>query len=90
MKNLLINGKLGFKKYYINNNELIYTYYFLCTSIMNTFLILFFSLMKNYTARPNYNQLLELKFITQHAKKETNVAAFVEEILNLPDAEKSA
>lgn len=42
--------------------------------------------MKNYTARPNYSQLLELKFITEHAKKDTNVAAFVEEILDLPDA----
>ena len=46
--------------------------------------------MKNYTARPNYNQLLELSFVTEHSKKDTNVAAFVEEILNLPDAEQSA
>lgn len=42
--------------------------------------------MKKYTERPNYNQLLELSFITEHAEKDTNVAAFVEEILDLPDA----
>jgi mitogen-activated protein kinase kinase 3 len=45
--------------------------------------------MKNYMARPNYNQLLELSFIMQHAEKDTNVADFVEEILNLPDTEQS-
>ncbi|XP_014205263.1 dual specificity mitogen-activated protein kinase kinase 6 isoform X2 [Copidosoma floridanum] len=45
-------------------------------------------LMKDYTRRPNYNQLLEMNFITKHAKKETNVAAFVEEIIDLPDAAK--
>ncbi|XP_008206089.1 dual specificity mitogen-activated protein kinase kinase 3 [Nasonia vitripennis] len=47
-------------------------------------------LMKNYTARPNYNQLLELSFIKEHATKDTNVAGFVEEVLDLPDAEQSA
>ncbi|XP_011496842.1 PREDICTED: dual specificity mitogen-activated protein kinase kinase 3 isoform X2 [Ceratosolen solmsi marchali] len=46
-------------------------------------------LMKNYAARPNYNQLLELSFISKHAEKDTNVAAFVAEILDLPDAEQS-
>ncbi|XP_058807840.1 dual specificity mitogen-activated protein kinase kinase 6 [Phymastichus coffea] len=47
-------------------------------------------LMKKYTERPNYNQLLKLDFITEHAEKDINVAAFVEEILNLPDAGQSA
>ncbi|KAK9299623.1 hypothetical protein QLX08_007423 [Tetragonisca angustula] len=44
-------------------------------------------LMKDYTARPNYNQLLKLEFITEHAKKDTNVAEFVGEILDLPEVE---
>lgn len=51
-------------------------------------LIIIFSLMKNYTARPNYNQLLELNFIREHAQKDTNVAKFVEEILDLPENEQ--
>lgn len=46
--------------------------------------------MKDYTARPNYNQLLKLNFITEHAKKETNVAEFVGEILDLPEVEQPA
>lgn len=46
--------------------------------------------MKNYTARPNYNQLLEFSFVTVHAAKDTDVAAFVGEILNLTDAERPA
>ncbi|CAL1686515.1 unnamed protein product [Lasius platythorax] len=44
-------------------------------------------LMKNYTARPNYSQLLELDFIVEHAQKDTNVAEFVGEILDLPENE---
>ncbi|XP_034191959.1 dual specificity mitogen-activated protein kinase kinase lic isoform X2 [Osmia lignaria lignaria] len=47
-------------------------------------------LMKDYTARPNYNQLLTLNFITEHAKRDTNVAEFVGEILDLPDVEQPA
>lgn len=47
-----------------------------------------FSLIKNYTARPNYNQLLELDFIREHAQKGTNVAEFVGEILDLPENEQ--
>lgn len=43
--------------------------------------------MKDYIARPNYNQLLKLDFITEHANKETNVAEFVEHILDIPEAE---
>lgn len=50
-------------------------------------IIVFFSLMKDYTARPNYNQLLKLDFITEHAKKDINVAEFVGEILDLPEVE---
>ncbi|KAG5338662.1 MP2K3 kinase, partial [Acromyrmex heyeri] len=45
-------------------------------------------LMKNYTARPNYSQLLELDFIREYAQKDTNVAEFVEEILDLPENEQ--
>lgn len=43
-------------------------------------------LQKRYTDRPNYEQLLEHAFLLEHVNKETNVAAFVEEILDLPDA----
>lgn len=53
------------------------------------FIVLFSSLMKDYAGRPNYNQLLELNFITEHAEKDTNVAEFVGEILDLPDVEQS-
>ncbi|XP_046747199.1 dual specificity mitogen-activated protein kinase kinase 6 isoform X1 [Diprion similis] len=45
-------------------------------------------LMKDYTARPNYNQLLEFSFLTAHAAKDTDVAAFVGEILRLTDSER--
>jgi len=50
--------------------------------------MIFFSLIKDYTIRPNYNQLLELNFITEHAQKNTNVAEFVGEILDLPENEQ--
>ena len=46
--------------------------------------------MKDYTARPNYSQLLELAFITEHAKKDTDVTEFVAEILDLPDDEAAS
>lgn len=52
------------------------------------YIIVVFSLMKNYTARPNYSQLLELDFIREHAQKDTNVAKFVGEILDLPESEQ--
>ncbi|XP_033215430.1 dual specificity mitogen-activated protein kinase kinase 6 [Belonocnema kinseyi] len=42
-------------------------------------------LMKDYKNRPNYNQLLQLSFITEHAAKETDVATFVAEIIDLPE-----
>ncbi|CAL7933857.1 unnamed protein product [Xylocopa violacea] len=47
-------------------------------------------LMKDYTARPNYNQLLKLDFIIEHAEKDTNVAEFVGEILDLPEVKQRA
>lgn len=50
---------------------------------------LVFSLMKDYTRRPNYNLLLELNFIREHATKDTNVAEFVGEILDLLEDEQS-
>lgn len=43
-------------------------------------------LQKKYTDRPNYEQLLQHAFLVENMNKETNVAAFVEEILALPDA----
>lgn len=51
-------------------------------------MFIIFSLIKNYTARPNYSQLLELNFTREHAQKDTNVAKFVEEILDLPENEQ--
>lgn len=42
-------------------------------------------LQKKYTDRPNYEQLLQHAFLTEHVNKDTDVAGFVEEILNLPD-----
>ncbi|KAK0078315.1 hypothetical protein PV325_002682 [Microctonus aethiopoides] len=46
-------------------------------------------LIKDYTIRPNYNQLLELDFIVTHSTKDTDVPGFVEKILSLPDPEES-
>ena len=54
--------------------------------LSDKFNFIIYSLMKNYTCRPNYSQLLEFDFIKVHASKETNVASFVDEVLNLPDA----
>lgn len=42
-------------------------------------------LQKRFTDRPNYEQLLQHAFLVEHMTKETDVAGFVEEILNLPD-----
>ncbi|GLV39415.1 licorne [Carabus blaptoides fortunei] len=42
-------------------------------------------LMKNYMDRPNYDQLLKHPFCTEHKDKETDVAGFVGEILDLPE-----
>jgi mitogen-activated protein kinase kinase 3 len=42
-------------------------------------------LQKKYTARPNYDQLLAHPFCVTHRDKETDVASFVGEILDLPD-----
>lgn len=42
-------------------------------------------LQKKYTARPNYEELLVHPFLKTHRDRETDVAAFVDEILNLPD-----
>lgn len=42
-------------------------------------------LRKVYTERPYYVKLLEHPFLTMHAAKETDVAAFVEEVLSLPE-----
>jgi mitogen-activated protein kinase kinase 3 len=38
-------------------------------------------LQKDVNRRPNYEQLLANDFIVEHTKKDTNVAKFVEEIL---------
>uniref|UniRef100_A0A1L8DM37 mitogen-activated protein kinase kinase n=2 Tax=Nyssomyia neivai TaxID=330878 RepID=A0A1L8DM37_9DIPT len=42
-------------------------------------------LQKVYTDRPNYEQLLQHPFLKEHTSKSTDVATFVEEILNLPN-----
>lgn len=42
-------------------------------------------LQKRYTDRPNYEQLLQHAFLVEHMTKDTDVAGFVEEVLNLPD-----
>lgn len=44
-----------------------------------------FSLQKNFSQRPNYEQLLQHPFITIHQNREADVATFVSEILDLPD-----
>lgn len=41
-------------------------------------------LQKKYEDRPNYEALLQHPFLVEHVAKPTDVAAFVEEILNLP------
>lgn len=42
-------------------------------------------LQKDFTRRPNYEQLLANQFIVKHTEMETDVAKFVEEILALND-----
>ncbi|KAG6454751.1 hypothetical protein O3G_MSEX008874 [Manduca sexta] len=42
-------------------------------------------LQKDYRQRPNYTALLSHPFCKEHSEKETDVASFVQEILNLPD-----
>lgn len=42
-------------------------------------------LQKDYKQRPNYDALLAHKFCQEHSEKETDVASFVQEILDLPD-----
>ncbi|CAB3374180.1 Hypothetical predicted protein [Cloeon dipterum] len=42
-------------------------------------------LQKQYSQRPNYEQLLQHPFITMHQNKDTDVATFVSQVLNLPD-----
>lgn len=43
-------------------------------------------LQKKYEDRPNYELLLRHDFLVHHISKETDVAAFVVEILNLSDS----
>lgn len=42
-------------------------------------------LQKKFTDRPNYEKLLKHEFLTQNVSKETDVAGYVTEILNLPE-----
>ncbi|GAB0095335.1 dual specificity mitogen-activated protein kinase kinase 3 [Sergentomyia squamirostris] len=42
-------------------------------------------LQKNWKLRPKFEQLLQDPYLVTHSEKDTDVAAFVEEILNLPD-----
>lgn len=43
-------------------------------------------LQKDYKLRPNYEALLAHKFLQDHSQTETDVASFVQEILDLPDS----
>ncbi|ALC48757.1 lic [Drosophila busckii] len=42
-------------------------------------------LQREYTARPNYEQLLQHEFIVEHLRRDTDISKFVERILDLPD-----
>lgn len=42
-------------------------------------------LQKDYFQRPNYRQLLEHQFLLCHARQDTDVAAYFQEVLDLPD-----
>ncbi|PSN39599.1 Dual specificity mitogen-activated protein kinase kinase 6 [Blattella germanica] len=45
-------------------------------------------LQKDFTARPNYNQLLLHPFVQTHQDRDTDVSQFVSEIIDLEDKEK--
>lgn len=45
-------------------------------------------LKKEYTARPNYEQLLRHNFIVEHLQRNTDISEFVARILDLPDAQQ--
>lgn len=45
-------------------------------------------LQKDYKQRPNYDALLAHNFCKEHSEKDTDVASFVQEILDLPDDSK--
>lgn len=42
-------------------------------------------LQKSYTARPNYEQLLQHPFISEHIQRNTDISKFVAGILDLPE-----
>ncbi|TDG41642.1 hypothetical protein AWZ03_011940 [Drosophila navojoa] len=46
-------------------------------------------LQKEYTARPNYEQLLRHSFIVEHLQRDTDISEFVARILDLPDEQAS-
>ncbi|KAH8289509.1 hypothetical protein KR054_006541 [Drosophila jambulina] len=48
------------------------------------------SLQKEYTARPNYEQLLRHSFIVEHLQRNTDISEFVARILDLPDNQPQA
>ncbi|KAH8259972.1 dual specificity mitogen-activated protein kinase kinase 6 [Drosophila serrata] len=48
------------------------------------------SLQKEYTARPNYEQLLRHSFIVEHLQRNTDISEFVARILDLPDNQQPA
>ncbi|KAH8343007.1 hypothetical protein KR059_003490, partial [Drosophila kikkawai] len=48
------------------------------------------SLQKEYTARPNYEQLLRHSFIVEHLQRNTDISEFVARILDLPDIQPPA
>ena len=42
-------------------------------------------LQKDFTARPNYEQLLQHSFIVEHTARNTDISEFVAKILDLPE-----
>jgi len=42
-------------------------------------------LQKVYSQRSNYQKLLEHKFLSRHAQQNTDVAAYFQQVLDLPD-----
>lgn len=90
LRNCLLESFLSASKNSLTNGTLQIGISFLfllyITSIFHIILFVF-SLEKNYLLRPNYTQLMELSFFKDHVTKETDVATFVTEILDLPSIE---
>ena len=42
-------------------------------------------LQKEFTARPNYEQLLQHAFIVEHIQRNTDISEFVTQVLDFPE-----